>query len=422
MTAGADRHLSPAISMKRVRLSDRGTSQGVNAISRARAELVANGARIYDLSDSNPTRHGLLHPGVLPAVGRHVDGAARYDPLPRGPVPARQTLAAIYGGSPDDYYLASSTSQLYAWLVTLFADPGEAVAVPSPGYPLIPPIAQLTGARTVDYRFHYAHPHGWILDGRSVIAALGADGVRAVVVVNPGNPTGAYLDAGGEALVEACAVRGLPLISDEVFGPFALDSMTSMTTSMTNDRALAGDVPRVPPTLAGESRVVTVTLGGLSKLLCAPQLKLAWARLAGPAAELAVVREGLDSIADMFLPVSGPIAAALPELMALADESVTATRTRLTANLAALREVFGGGPYRVRRCEGGWTALLDVPRYLPSQELVIHLLREAHLAVHPGWFYDLPSEGTLALSLLPSPEEFRSGMARLRSALDALGS
>lgn len=410
-----------------MRLSDRGTPHGANAIAAARAELAARGIGVTDLTSSNPTRHGLLHPGVLPAIGRHTHDAAHYDPLPRGPLAAREALAATYGGSPEDYFLASSTSQLYAWLVSLFADPSEAVAVPAPGYPLIPPIAQLTGARTVEYRSHYAHPHGWILDGASLTAALDAPEVRAAVVVSPGNPTGAYLDAGAELLIDGCAARGLPLIADEVFGPFALDlygPVSGMTEAHSGVAAGAGagDARPVPPTLAGEDRVVTVTLGGLSKLLCAPQLKLAWARLSGPAADLAAVREGLDSIADLFLPVSGPIAAALPELLALADESVAATVTRLRTNLAVLREIFdsgdGYGSYRVRRCEGGWTALLDVPRVAAAEDLVIHLLREARLAVHPGWFYDLADDGALAISLLPEPAEFTANLRRLRDALD----
>lgn len=385
--------------MGRVRLSDRGTPPGANAIAAVRADLAARGVTVTDLSDSNPTRHGLLHPGALAAVERHVRDAAAYEPDPRGPLPAREALAGVYGGAPDDFWLASSTSQLYAWLAMLLADPGEALAVPVPGYPLIPPIAQLTGVRTVEYRSHYAHGHGWLLDPDSLAAALVPASVRAVVAVSPGNPTGAFVDADG--LVPACVERGLPLIADEVFGPFALDG--------------------APSTLAGERRTVTFTLGGLSKLLCAPQLKLAWLRLSGPAAELAAVREGLDAVADMFLPVGAPIAAALPELLALADESVTVTRARLAGNLAALRDVFADGPYRVRQCDGGWTALVDVPRFLPSQDLVIRLLREAHLAVHPGWFYDLADEGALALSLLPAPEEFGDGVRRLRAALDAIG-
>lgn len=381
-------------------LSDRSTPRGGrNAIARARDEIRRAGIEATDLSDSNPTRHGLLLPEALAAVERHARDDGRYEPDPRGAITARIALAEAFGGDPDAYWLTSSTSQAYAWLAMLLTDPGQAIAVPAPGYPLIPPIAQLAGATTIDYRYHYAHPHGWILDRESLSAAALAPTTRAVVAVNPGNPTGAYV--GRDDVVEACAEGGCALISDEVFRPFVVDG----------DRR----------SLAGEAEVPTFTLGGLSKLVCAPQLKLAWIRLSGPAGDIARIRDGLDTIADAFLPVSGPIAAALPDILGLADRSVSTTRARLAANLAALRDVFATGPYRVRRCDGGWTALLDVPAYGAAEGIVIHLLREAHLAVHPGWFYDIAGDTTLALSLLPAPIEFAASMRRLRTAIDAMG-
>src|SRR5690606_32046792 len=125
---------------------------------------------------------GLTHVGVPAAVERHVRGSGRYLPHPRGPLTAREALAEQYGGDPDDYWLTSSTSQAYAWLMALLADPGQAVAMPGPGYPLIPPIARLSGVRTPEYRYHYAHPHGWILDHASLAEAANDPGLRAVVV------------------------------------------------------------------------------------------------------------------------------------------------------------------------------------------------------------------------------------------------
>lgn len=377
---------------------------GLNVIARARAEMADAGVLLTDLSDSNPTRHGLTQPEVLDAVERHVSSAARYEPHPRGPLAAREALAARYGGDPADYWLTSSTSQAYSWLMTLLADPGQQVAIPMPGYPLIEPIARLSGVRAATYRSHYVHPQGWILDAATLLGAVTDTATRAVVVVNPGNPTGAYLGAAADTVIDACAARDLALISDEVFAPFALDAPPPHTAG-----------------LGGETRVPTFVLSGLSKLLCAPQLKLAWIRISGPATDLAPIRDALDHIADAFLPVSGPVAAALPELLDRADRSVATTRRRLATNLAATRAVFATGPYRVRRCDGGWTVLIDVPPYLPAEQLADRLIRRAHLLVHPGWFYDVSGEGALALSLLPEPERFADGARRLREAIDALG-
>src|SRR5690606_31713860 len=140
----------------------------------------------------------------------------------------------------------------------------------------------------------------------------------------------------------------------------------------------------------------------------------------GPPGGLPAVRDALDSIADAFLPVSAPVADALPDLLALAEESVTATRHRLATNLAATRTLLDDTGYRVRRCEGGWTVVIDVPRHVAFEGLAEQLLRDAHLAVHPGWFYDMAGDGALALSLLPEPAAFADGIRRLKQAVDAL--
>lgn len=383
-----------------MRMSGRVGGARANAIARTRAELAEAGVVVVDLSDSNPTRHGLLHPGILDAVARHAGDAADYRPHPRGLLTAREALAARFGGDADDYWLTASTSQSYAWLLALVADPGAAVAIPAPGYPLIAPLARVAGVRTVAYRSHYAHPHGWVLDTASLAAATGDPAVCGVVAVSPGNPTGAYAGGTVDDLVAACAPRGLALIADEVFAPFALDGASS--------------------TIAGEDRVPTFTLGGVSKLLCAPQLKLAWIRLSGPAAELPALREALDTVADLFLPVSGPVAAALPDLLRLADASVAATRRRLRANLDAVHRLFAQTAFRVRRCDGGWNVVVDVPPTVPVDDLALQLLRREHLAVHPGWFYDLAAGGALVVSLLPEPGVFADRLRRLRAAVDML--
>jgi aspartate/methionine/tyrosine aminotransferase len=371
-----------------------------NVIARARAQLVAGGARLTDLSDSNPTRHGLGDPAVLEAVARAAGRSGLYRADPRGPLPAREALAGRFGGQPGDYWLTASTSEAYSWLFALLTDPDQAVAVPAPGYPLLEPLARLALARTAGYPIHYVHSDGWIYDVEALGRVVARSQARAVVVVNPGNPTGAYV--GGEVrdgIVGQCARQGAALVADEVFGPFELAA--GARTS-----------------LAGEDRVLTFALDGLSKLLCAPQLKLAWIRVSGPAADAAAAAEALDRIADAYLSVNGPVAGALPDLLGLADGVVDRTRERLAWNLATARRVLGGAGFRVRRVQGGWTSLVDIrPAGLPDNELAVCLMREAGLAVHPGWFYDLPGEGALALSLLPEPPAFESNCARLVEAL-----
>ncbi|MCL2653040.1 MAG: pyridoxal phosphate-dependent aminotransferase, partial [Propionibacteriaceae bacterium] len=153
-----------------------------------------------------------------------------------------------------------------------------------------------------------------------------------------------------------------------------------------------------------------------SKLLAAPQLKVSWIRLSGPPELTAPLAEALDTIADTFLSVNSPVACALPELLTLADSSIARIRQRCATNLAALQGL--GDDYRVRRTEGGWTALVDVPRVMDDDELG-HRLLERGLAAHPGWFYDVGDTGSIAVSLLPTPGTFADSLMRLAAALGA---
>lgn len=385
--------------MSGVRLSRRAAAEDtLNAISRTRATLEEDGVSLLELSDSNPTRHGLLDPGVSEVLARAASLSSGYDPDPRGPVAARAALAARFGGGPDDYWLTAGTSDAYGWLFSLLTDPGEAVAIPRPGYPLLEPLARLAGTELDDYPAYYLHPHGWEYDLDALAGSLARPSTRAAVVVNPNNPTGAFADQ-AETIVDLCREHDSHLVVDEVFAHFPLEA-------------------REPRSLAGTPDVLTFALDGLSKLLAAPHLKLGWIRVSGPAADVARVAPVLDRIADAYLPVSGPTAAALPLLLELADASVDRTLARLRTNLAAATTILGDPPYRVRRCGGGWTVLVDVPRVLPDDDLILALLRDHHLAVQPGWFYDLDTPATLALSLLPA--DFPDRARRLKSALEAL--
>ena len=371
-----------------------------NPIARRRAELIAAGLELTDLTDTNPTRHGLFDPQILDIIGDHLPRAGRYEPHPRGPWPARAALAERYGGDPDDYWLVSSTSEAYGWLFTLLADPGDSIAIPSPGYPLIEPLAQFHSISTSSYRTFYVHPSGWELDRDSLDEILidkvedpaFSTTVRAIVAVNPNNPTGAYAEP---VIADIAAEYGLPLIADEVFFPFRL-----------------GEGP-TPHRLSGNETSLTFGLDGLSKLLAAPQLKLGWIRLSGPYSQMQQTAEALDEIADAYLSVNTPVALVLPDLLDLADSSIARITTRLTTNLATARTIFGNT--RIRTTYGGWMMLLDVPPLMDADDLCIALMDRAGLYVHPGYFYDLP-DSTLALSLLPEPPVFEESCRRLGAA------
>ncbi len=374
----------------------------MNAIAELARRLAENGVELLNLSDSNPTRHGLSPAGVLELLSD--PSALGYRPDPRGLWAARTALADRFGGDGDDYFLSASTSEAYAWLFKLLCDPGDAVLVPRPGYPLFDQLAGLESVVAEPYQLEYEHPGGWRIDVDGLREAAARCDAKAVIVINPNNPTGSYV-SGSEriAIVNLCAQRGMALIADEVFFQYALE---------TDAR---------PARFAGEQGCLCFALDGLSKLLCLPQLKLGWMRLSGPEAEVREAASRLEFVADAYLSAGAPVMNALPSLLGKVDGFGDSVRRRLLDNLAVARSIFdtADSPYRILKCDGAWTALLEYPRYRTEEETVLGLLRDEHLSVQPGFFFDMERDGYMALSLIIEPGKFKDGALRLRGYIDA---
>jgi hypothetical protein len=364
---------------------------------------------VINLAESNPTRVGVALPAerVLPALGR--PAALTYEPDPRGLPAARSAVASWYAArgsavDPEDIFLAASTSEAYGWLFKLLADPGDSVLVPKPGYPLFEYLAGLEGVKAVPYPLEYRHPAGWRVDLDALEHALKARRPKAVVLIHPNNPTGSFIGRRERPRVaDLCGTYGAAIVADEVFLPYPLEDPAE-------------------PSFSGESELPCFVLNGLSKLLGLPQMKLGWIVLAGPSRYRAEAAGRLEIIADTYLSTGAPILNAAGDLLPLAPDFVEGLRGRLAGNLGFLRGTLEGegSPYRVLRCSGGWTAVLELPRVLPEEELALGLLREEGVFVHPGYFFDFPREAFLAVSLLPRPEDFREGAGRLRAFLDRL--
>lgn len=370
-----------------------------NAITLATGKRRAQGQKLVNISDSNPTRHGLGESG------------SPYQADPRGQREARRALADFLSQrdgrsvSPDNLYLLSSTSQGYSWLMKLLCDSGEAVLAPTPGYPLIEALANLENVQVASYSF------AWLgrnleLDPLSLPATGVSPRPRALVVINPGNPTGAYLDRGERKRVqEYCAANNLPLIADEVFYDFPL-------ATATESRAR----------LAGCREILTFALDGLSKNLCAPGFKIAWLEVSGPETLVEEAKARLDIIADAFLPFSDILAAQLPGFLEKISPQLEETRGRCAANLATLQGLVGedpASPVTVMAPQGGWNVLLRFPAHIDEDELVEKLLSDFGIYCQPGYFFDLPFAGTISLSLLLEEDSFRENAAKVLRTITA---
>jgi aspartate/methionine/tyrosine aminotransferase len=369
-----------------------------NRLSQALADKRRRGAPIVDLTESNPTHAGLRYP-VAEILGALADPRSlSYDPDPAGLKEARAAIAAWYADrgqdiSPDRILLTASTSEAYAYLFKLLADPADEVLVPRPSYPLFEYLAALESVKVVQYPLVY--DHGWAVDFDALAQACTAR-TRAIIVVNPNNPTGSFLKTAElDRLVELSAARGLALISDEVFAGFAFAP---------DERRVSG--------LAGVTQVPSFCMSGLSKIAALPQMKLGWI-VAGAAIDR------LELIADTFLSVSTPVQYAAARLLELGADLERQIRTRTAANLAHLRAAVAGSPCGVLDVEGGWYATLRAPRTRSEEDWCLDLLERHDVLVQPGFFYDFESEAFLVLSLLTESATFREGVARLLSAASA---
>lgn len=371
-----------------------------NALWARAQSLREAGARLIDLTLSNPTRAGLAYPETEILEALSDPRALRYEPCPNGHPEARQAVAEWHGRhgaavDAQDLMLASSTSEAYSWLFKLLCEPGDAVMTPRPSYPLFECLAALEGVRAVQYPL--LEEWGWRVDVAALESCLDRR-ARAVVVVNPNNPTGTYLR--GEdwlRLQEFAALRGLALIVDEVFYDYSWRASTARASSL------------APPHLA-----LTFTLGGLSKTAGLPQMKLGWVHVAGPEPARREALDRLEWIADAYLPAAAPVQLAARRWLELAPVVQERILTRVAGNWAVLDQLVSRTPaWRVSEPEGGWTVLLEAPRTCSEEDWALRFLDEVQVLVQPGYFYDFGREAFLVASLLPAPEEFSEAMTRL---------
>lgn len=393
---------NPESMVETMRFSSRVDISEPNPIAKAEAEAKANGITLGKLNDSNPTKHALASE-LLPDI---------YGAEPRGQRYAREALAAFLHeqgntATADDLYILSSTSEAYSWLIKLLCNAGDAVLAPKPGYPLIESIARLECVDMIEYQQRF--DGSWYIDVAELREALeGEDGgrIRALVLINPNNPTGSYVKASErEAIVRLCHDHEVAIIADEVFYDYDLEPFDG------NAR------------LAGETGTLTFALDGFSKTLAAPHAKVGWIQVSGPAAEVDEAKRRLDVVADNYLPMSEIIAKQIPAMLGAAAAQTARVRERVQTNLAALHTMLDDdeqGMVSVLRAEGGWNVLLRVPSVLDENELVLSMIEKHGISGQPGYFFDMTSNGYLAISLLPEPDEFRHNVQTVLDTVNTM--
>jgi alanine-synthesizing transaminase len=370
-----------------------------NSLARLVEEKRRAGVPLIDLTVSNPTEtfRDYPHPAISRAYANIKDFTYRPDPF--GQQDSRIAVARYYERrkipvSAGQILLTASTSEAYSVFFKVFCNPGDEVLAPVPSYPLVEYLASLESAQVVPYRLVY--DGSWFIDFADLRRQI-SPRTRAVVVVNPNNPTGSFLKKSeAEILLELAQEHNLPILCDEVFMDYSL-----------------GDGADRVRTMIGYDSGLSFSLGGLSKAAGMPQMKLAWIVLNGPERDREAVLQRLELILDTYLSVGTPVQCALRELLDIGEGIQEQIRIRIAQNRKALNRLLENSPARPLQTEGGWSSIIELPRTLSEEEWITRLVEEQGVIAQPGYFFDMASEAYVAVSLITPGDEFAEGIRRL---------
>jgi len=368
------------------------------------------GQRILKLNIGNPAPFGFEAPeGILADVIAALPTAQGYSDS-RGLVSARRAVVQYHQAKGvqsidvDDVYLGNGVSELIVMALQALLDNGDEVLIPSPDYPLWTAAVSLAGGRPVHYRCDESQ--GWQPDLDDLAAKVGPR-TRAIVVINPNNPTGAvYGESVLSGLLDQARAHGLVVFSDEIYDQILYDEAVHVSTA-----SLAPDV-------------LCLTFNGLSKAYRLAGFRSGWMVVSGPRHEARSYLEGLDILANMRLcanvPAQHAVATALGGRHGL-DELVLPggrLREQRDTSLALLEEIPGVS------CARPQGALYLFPRLDPDvyevkddQQLVLDLLREQNLLLVQGTGFNWPDPDHLRIVTLPHVDDLREAMGRLGAFL-----
>ena len=359
-------------------------------------ELRRKNVPLYDLTESNPTHCGFSYPpGILSALTHPKN--LEYAPQAQGMLNIREAVCAYYKKNgiavkPEQVFLTASTSEAYFFLFRLLLNPNERVLFPAPSYPLFQFLVDLNDIQMETYPLVYEE--GWQIDLKGLANKIPNE-TRAMVVVNPNNPTGSYVKPKELAVMNGiCSQNQMALISDEVFFDYSFDATEKKVSLIANNKNL------------------TFVLGGLSKTLGLPQMKLAWIVVNGPSGQVRNAIERLEVIADTYLSVNTPVQNAVPEWFNFQFSIQDQIRTRTKRNWDYILKVL---PKDIEclAIEGGWYAVLKLPEQIDEETFTLELLQEDHVYIHPGYFFDFVEAPYAVVSLIPPEDIFQEGFRRL---------
>lgn len=354
-------------------------------------KLTSSDSERFDLTVSNPTRAGLYFPETEILSCFENRKILEYDPDPRGSTQCREIISEYYSEkgrsvNTDDIFLTSGSSESFSFLLRLFCNPGDEIICFSPSYPLMDYLAFMENVIIKYCRKDYAGTDSegfseWKINFDRLEGCI-SEKTRIIVIVQPNNPTGEILEKEEMRILEETAERhGIVLVFDEVFADyiFRKDTMCLETSSADS-----------------------IYIGGLSKSLGLPQMKLSWMYLKGSMDFRKKTGDYLEIITDSFLSVGTPVQAAFPDLWKLRKNLNSILQKRLTDSISILKNIKYPKP---KFPSGGWyIPLLYTASNLSDEELAEKLVEEKHILTHTGTMFGGFRNRTVLVASLLSPD------------------
>ena len=372
--------------------------------------LAAAGEEIIRLNVGNPAEFGFAAPvDVVEGISERLAVSHGYGPS-KGLPQAREAVARYHQGrgltdvTPDRVWLGNGVSELIAMTLQALVADGDEVLVPAPDYPLWTAVVTLCGGRPVHYRCDEAS--GWLPDIDDVRAKV-TPRTKALVVINPNNPTGTVYPANVlEELVGVAREHRLLVFSDEIY-----------------DQILYDDAVHVPTATVAPD-LLCLTFNGLSKAYLVAGYRAGWVVASGPTAHAQEYLEGLTILANLRLcpNMAGQLAIA-PALDRSRDINglvLPGGRLREQRDVAwqALNDIPGvscvkpqGALYAFPRLDPDYYAVED------DEDLALRLLREERVLLVPGRGFNWPTPDHLRVVTLPAVDDLRDALGRLADFL-----
>jgi alanine-synthesizing transaminase len=373
--------------------------------------LEQGGHRILKLNIGNPAPFGFDAPdGILAAIVRNLPSASGYSDS-KGLFSARTAVAQYYltlgvdDVDVDCIYLGNGVSELIAMALQGLLNTGDEILIPAPDYPLWTAVATLSGGKPV----HYMCDEGadWFPDLDDIEAKITAR-TKALVVINPNNPTGAvYSREVLEGLIAIARRHNLVLFSDEIYDRILYDDAVHHCAA-----ALAPDV-------------LTITFGGLSKAYRVAGFRSGWAVVTGPRQHARSYLEGLTTLANMRLCANVPSQWAIQTALSAAHgiDDLVLPGGRLLEQRDVAYEMLNAIPGV--SCTKPKGALYCFPKLDPKvhpirddEKLCLDLLRSERILLVQGRGFNWPTPDHLRIVTLPHVEDLREAITRIARFLE----